>query len=262
MKVSPKNASEPETTTMPWPHMRSLPADLSATRTALVFVHSNTLTLTLVGPRMGFINALEYPFSNDESKYGPVLKLSLTVLLSVLIVPFFVVTGYIYRVLENAIRDEPMPRFKEPVALAKEGIKAGVVVGLPLFAVQLLPALVALTAGKSVGVLLAYVFYAGSLVVTPALAGMYARSRTFAGTYDIGRLRQLLTSKSYIMGLIGFLFFTGIVLPVLLAIPSMFIFPIPIVMAISLTVSQAYLGEVLSGEFETGTNSSAGIQNE
>ncbi|MCT9095024.1 DUF4013 domain-containing protein [Haloarchaeobius sp. HME9146] len=75
--------------------------------------------MSLDAKKSPFEFALSYP---REDGWGAILKGGLTLLLSFLIVPYFVLFGYVFRLYRSAARDEPQPAYTDYVELLKEGV--------------------------------------------------------------------------------------------------------------------------------------------
>lgn len=190
--------------------------------------------------------ALKYPTSNDESKYGPILKLAVAVVLSVLVIPALTVYGYGFRVIEHAMNGQQMPRFENPVQLTEEGLIAFVVT-LPFTVLSV--SVRAVPADSAALGLVAVVLWLLFAYLSPAVHGLHAHNRTFKGTYDLGKIRELLTSKHYLIATTGFLLFQFFV-AIVTALSSVLIVTIPLAVAVYLTATNAYIGAVLSPAFD------------
>lgn len=191
---------------------------------------------------------VSYPFSNSNSKYGPVAKLGLLFLACVLFIPFFTVVGYGFRVLENAINRDQMPRVKEPLQLTKEGLIALLV----LFPVTIVTSALNVAATE-VGGVVAVVSAITLLIagyITPIITGLHAKSRTLFGTYNTAKIIEIATSKRYLLGVTGYFVFQ-ILLSFVVTFAMIFIPLIPFIIAFFVIVQNAYLGAILADEFES-----------
>ncbi|WP_439028183.1 DUF4013 domain-containing protein [Haloarchaeobius sp. DT45] len=63
--------------------------------------------------------ALSYP---RENGWGAIVKGGLTLLVSFLVVPYFVLFGYVFRLYRSAARGDPQPEYTDFVELLKEGV--------------------------------------------------------------------------------------------------------------------------------------------
>ena len=159
--------------------------------------------------------AIRYPAEGDEF-VKTILIGGLLSLFSVLIVPLFLLAGYVVHVLDRtADGDETPPTFDEWGELAVTGIKA-VVIG---FAYTLVPAIVgglivlvgivgigaggdgALAGLGVLGILVGgFVWFALAIVVAyllPAAVANFAQERSIGSGFDVARLKTIWLSRSY-----------------------------------------------------------------
>lgn len=157
--------------------------------------------------------SLSYPFSNSESKYGPIIKLAVLILLSFLVIPSFTIFGYILRVREAAVRgDEEIPALVDWIELTKEGF-FGTVAILPYtvvaMALLIIPTMVSSagfvageTAGSitsSLGFLVGIILYCLALYALPAMITVYSAERDWKSIYSSKSI-DFISSTTYALG--------------------------------------------------------------
>lgn len=199
--------------------------------------------------------AAKYPFSNNDSKYGPILKGGIFFLGSSLILPYFVLFGYMFEVIESVLLgDDEIPRFTNYGRYFKQGL-IGFVALLPVFLIGFLSntlinilRLQGVAQGSTVliGVSLSFILSLAGSYITPALLIQFARKRSIVETYDLEQLSTLVFSKDYIIGsvffyvlvsiaYIGFAFLSLLIIPLLL---------FPFIGAYLIFVSQAFFADI------------------
>ena len=191
-----------------------------------------------------FNESLEYLRKSDDWVKTVLIGGFLT-LVGVLVVPIFVVLGYLMRVLRATIAgDETPPAFDEWGEMTVDGLKAFVVA----FVYGVVPSVVVLVFGgiglvgvivgsggdgpgvgaalggltALVGLLLGFALSLVAMYVVPAALANYAETDRVGAAFDIGELRPVLTSGAYATAwLIGFavVFAAGIVTSVLNVVP-------------------------------------------
>lgn len=128
--------------------------------------------------------------------WGPFLWAVVLGLFSFLLLPAFVLAGYAYRLARAAATGDEQPALTDFGGLLVDGLK---------FFVAVLPA--ALAVGILTGVVgqisatLATVVYFAGLIALPAVVLSYVASGSIGGTYDVDRLRHIVTSGSYLRAL-------------------------------------------------------------
>lgn len=161
-------------------------------------------------------SAIRYP-AESEDVLKTVLIGGLLTLFGFLVVPLFVLAGYLVRVLDRtAAGDEMPPVFDDFGEMTVTGIKAtaiAVVYGiLPLFVggVAVLVGIVGLGTGDGVlgglgllGILVGGVaWFVLALVVAyllPAAVANFARTRSIGSGFDLGTLKPIWRSRSYLL---------------------------------------------------------------
>lgn len=180
-----------------------------------------------------------YPTESDDWILTVVIG-GLALLLSFLIVPWFVVSGYLVRAIRAGMdgAEEP-PAFDEWGDLLKEGVVAGIIG----FIYQLVPLIVlvvfvggsimALLTGTDAGAGLGVFGILGGLFVWwilalvfgyVGLAGIanYAREGTFGAGFDFDVIRDVVTSRAYLLAwgyVIALNIVVGIIVSVLNVVP-------------------------------------------
>ncbi|POG56361.1 DUF4013 domain-containing protein [Haloferax marisrubri] len=178
---------------------------------------------------------------NGEDWVKTVLIGGVLGLLSFLIVPTFLVIGYLLRVVRATMKgDEVPPEFDDWGDMAVDGVKGFAIA----FVYALVPAIIALVFGFAgilgaaaggsdasgalggivalVGLLLAFVLGLLAAYLIPAALSNYAETDRMGAAFDFGTLRPILTSGKYATAwLMSFavLFASSIVVGVLNVIP-------------------------------------------
>ncbi|MFC6973525.1 DUF4013 domain-containing protein [Halomicroarcula sp. GCM10025709] len=187
-----------------------------------------------------FTEALNYPRESDDV-LKTVLIGGLLLFFSFLLVPLFVVVGYVLRVLRSVMDgDEELPVFDEWGELAIDGLKASIIG----FVYSLVPTLIAIvavfggilslglgngSAGSGlVASLIALVATLAIVVVSLAIAYVlpaalvaYARTDSMSAAFSLGEIRRMAFSRTYATGwavAFGISFLGGIVVGALNAI--------------------------------------------
>lgn len=139
------------------------------------------------------------------------------IILSILIVPYFLVTGYLVRAIRAGMdgAEEP-PVFDEWGSLLKEGVVAGVIgliyqiIPIIVVAVFVGGSLLAIATGSDAGAGIGMLGMAGGLFVGWILslifgfvgfAGVanYAREGNFGAGFDFGVISTVITSRAYLL---------------------------------------------------------------
>lgn len=195
-------------------------------------------------------DALRYPTNHDDwivtLLIGGVLSL-----FSFLIIPLFIVYGYIVRVIRNSIDGDPEPPvFDEWGELLVDGIKAAIII----FVYMLIPLIVAaVMVGGSIGAMMAggrggaaagiaglivglLVTFVLSLVfgyIAVAAVVNFAHEDDIGAGFDFGTLREVMLDRDYAVAwalsvavFIGAAVISGLfnVIPILGAVISTFVF--------------------------------------
>jgi len=69
-----------------------------------------------------FFESLKYPFKGEKSVNNIIIG-SIIVVASILILPAFILAGYLARTVNNALNGEPAPEFKDFSGLFADGVK-------------------------------------------------------------------------------------------------------------------------------------------
>ncbi|WP_267641536.1 DUF4013 domain-containing protein [Haloarchaeobius amylolyticus] len=137
-----------------------------------------------------FEYALSYP---RENGWGAILKGGLTLLVSFLVVPYFVLFGYVFRVYRSAARDEPQPEYTDYVELLKEGVWL-FVAQLPFVAVVSILGVVSIQyIHPAVYVLVVLV----AIYVGPAIITVYCVTEDIGETYTSSRVPEFAFTGFY-----------------------------------------------------------------
>lgn len=129
--------------------------------------------------RLGAVEfALKYPFTNEHSKYGSIAWGLLMSLLSILIVPVFVLVGYFFEIREAAAKgEEQAPKFEDFTYLFKEGLIGSVAYLVFFIIIGILAAVLSAISDWLVLLpLLAYIY------VVPAVGILYSVERSIGRT--------------------------------------------------------------------------------
>lgn len=203
------------------------------------FYHLVQRTLTLRYMNVDIETLAKYPMETDDW-IVTVLIGGIAILFSFLIVPWFLVAGYLVRDLRAGMEAaEDPPVFDEWDALLKEGFVAAVIgfiyqfIPILVFVVfvggSVLAFLTGSDAGAGAGVLglFAGLFISWVLAIAFGYVGVagianYAREGTFGAGFDFDVIRDAVTSRDYAVAwayVIGLFIVVGIVDSVLNAIP-------------------------------------------
>lgn len=180
-----------------------------------------------------------YPTNSDDWLLTVTIG-GLAVFLSFLILPWFVVSGYVVRVLRAGMDggEEP-PVFDEWGTLLKEGVVAGIIgfiyqlIPLIVFVVFAGGAAMALLTGTDTGTGLGLLGMLASVVIWwglaiafgyVGLAGIanYTRKHTFGAGFDVDVISTVITSREYLVAwgyVIGLTIVVGILVSALNTIP-------------------------------------------
>ena len=179
---------------------------------------------------------------NGEDWVKTVLIGGVLGLLSILIIPTFLVIGYLLRVVRATMRgDEEPPEFDEWGDMAVDGLKGFAIV----FVYALVPAIIALVFGFAgligiiagggsdvagafggivtlLGLLVAFVLSIAAAYLIPAALANYAETDRMGAAFEFGELRPILVSGKYATAwLMAFvvLFAASIVVGILNVVP-------------------------------------------
>jgi hypothetical protein len=201
--------------------------------------------------------ALRYAFSNEESELGPLLKLALVTFATILVIPTLTVIGYTYRVMENSMKDEPVPRFTGVLQLTKEGLVGSLIlIPLSVFSSLILSAPVYLFGNGTVSVVLYFFAFLLIAYTGPIVVGLYVKTRTVSGTYNVSRIIQTATSARYLISMTGFFLFMFVAVFVL-PLAGILIVTAPFISPLILIALSAYLGTILSAAFDSEESNSS-----
>lgn len=176
---------------------------------------------------------------NSDEALKTVLIGGLLSIFSFLLVPAFVVSGYLVRVLQRTMNgDDEAPTFEEWEGLLVDGVKAFVIA----FVYGLVPAVVgfvlvgggivaafsgdtgSVIGGTSifVGVILSMILGLAAWYVIPAATANFAETGHLSAGFDIEALRPVLLSRTYATGwllALGVIILGGVVVGMLNVIP-------------------------------------------
>ena len=180
-----------------------------------------------------------YPMESDDW-IVTVLIGGVVLLFSFLIIPWFVVSGYLVRAIRAGMeRAEHPPVFDEWGDLLKEGVVAGIIgfiyqlIPLIVFGVFVGGSFLALLTGSDAGAGLGFLGFFGGLFLWWILAlafgyvgfagvANYAREGTFSAGFDFDIISDVVTSREYLVAwayVIGLNLVVGIVVTVLNIVP-------------------------------------------
>ena len=180
-----------------------------------------------------------YPTNSDEWVTTVGIG-GVALLLSFLIVPWFVVSGYAVRAIRAGMdRAEEPPVFDEWGTLLKEGVIAGIIgliyqlIPTIVFVVAIGGSFLARLSGSDTGAGLGLAGFLGGMFVSwilaivfayVGLAGVanYAKEGTFGAGFDFAVIRDVITSRSYLVAwgyVIVLNIVVGIVITVLNIVP-------------------------------------------
>jgi hypothetical protein len=176
--------------------------------------------------------AISYPFESEHSvrtlAIGGILSL-----LSVLVIPAFLVFGYLLRVIRAVTADEELPTFDDWVEMGIEGVKLTVI----LLAYSLVPAVIFLFSGGLVfvteesasgivggmfGMLVAALVGLVLLYIAPVGVVRFAETEQMSSAFALGSFWSTLTSTGYTVGWVfalGVSILAGIITTILNAVP-------------------------------------------
>lgn len=159
---------------------------------------------------------LKYPMESDDWVKTVAIG-GVAIILSIFIVPYFLVTGYLVRAIRAGMdgAEEP-PVFDEWGALLKEGVVAGVIgliyqiVPIIVVAVFVGGSILAFATGSDAGAGIGMLGMAGGLFVGWILslifgfvgfAGVanYAKEGNFGAGFDFGVISTVITSRAYLL---------------------------------------------------------------
>jgi hypothetical protein len=179
--------------------------------------------------------ALNYPRESDHV-LKTVLIGGVLSLLSVLVIPAFILGGYGIRVLRHTtLGDEELPQFGDWGKLALDGVKGlGIGIGYILVPMALFALSIGVLSGtlQMIGLIVSAVTYVAAIYCLPAATTVFAREERVGAAFTMSNLRSVVTSRRYVGGwlravAIGFV--AGLVMgviglvPILGAIASVFI---------------------------------------
>lgn len=146
--------------------------------------------------------ALSFAFSfPTENGYGPIVKGGVLLFLSFLVVPFFTLFGYAYRICRAAANgDSRRPPFEEWGALTKDGFVF--FLAYLSFAVGLG---VAFGITSLVSEVLALVVYLVGIYLGPAVLTTYAATGSIEETYTTSRIFDFALTGSYVKAVLVYL---------------------------------------------------------
>lgn len=193
--------------------------------------------------------AVEHPFNNEESKYRAILVGGGITILSLLILPLFILFGFQLRVYQSALNGEERPSFSNIIDLFVYGLKSFVIL-IPVFlafgVMGFIPNALALAGvlerTSILYILLAVVTTGLPTYLAPIFVLQYVDTDSIGGTYDLGRALEILSTSDYLIGYTAFMIIVFII-QLLSFIPSLFIITIPFIMITTTIISAAYLGD-------------------
>jgi hypothetical protein len=148
--------------------------------------------------------SFKYPFTNKESKYGPVLIGALMVLGSILILPIFTFNGYLFKMKEYASTGKKeAPKFNDWGKLTKEGFLAFIAL-LPLFAFLFVGLFIGDTIGGTIGALVVLVTYLIVIPASPVVGVVYSVKRDIVSTYTDSEVYDILFSIEFLLAILKY----------------------------------------------------------
>lgn len=198
--------------------------------------------------------AISFP---GRSGFGPVLVGGILFLLSILILPFFIVAGYLVKLTEYAAKGRPEPPedFGDWSDLLVYGLVVSFLVYLPLlvliYAAFLVPTLLLADSVPAVGLLLGAVLALLVGYLFPAVLVNYCVNQRLGDAYDPGRISDLAFNSTYLLSyliffflniLLSLFFFVAILLSFLTLIGWIII--IPLIYFYQYAIFAAYWGRV------------------
>ncbi|GAB7020093.1 DUF4013 domain-containing protein [Halostagnicola bangensis] len=149
------------------------------------------------------VNALKYPLEDDD--YPKTLLIgSLLLVTSFLIIPAFILTGYITRAVQNASKGLEPPQFEDYVGLLIDGLKLTGVF-LIYFVAFMLAAVAMLlvqelnrTAGLALFWVLLVPSYFGLIYGTAAITYHFSRERRISDALKVGAVARTALSLRYL----------------------------------------------------------------
>jgi len=194
--------------------------------------------------------ALKYPFKGEKSTNNIVIG-SLLVFGSIFILPAFILMGYFARVINNSVKGEVAPEFKDYKGLFVDGIKltAVYIAYFVLIFVLMLPIVFLGSINEYLG-LVAFWFYVPVFLLFyvghPALSYCYGKNLSFREAFDIRNVVKKVISWRYAK---IFLLFIGLqigfsIAQIMLAVTIIGLLIIPTTLFIELVIYAKLLSEL------------------
>ena len=147
--------------------------------------------------------AINYPRESDHV-LKTVLIGGVLSLLSVLIVPAFILGGYGIRVLRHTtLGDDELPQFDDWGKLAVDGLKGfAIAIGYLFVPIVLFGLSLAALSGtlQMVGIIVSTIAYLAAIYGLPAATTVFAREERVGAAFKANNLRPVLTSRRYVSG--------------------------------------------------------------
>ena len=179
--------------------------------------------------------AINYPRESDHV-LKTVLIGGVLSLLSVLIIPAFILGGYGIRVLRHTtLGDDELPQFDDWGKLVVDGFKGfAIAIGYLLAPIVLFGLSIVALSGtlQTVGVAVSAIAYLAAIYSLPAATTVFAREERVGAAFTTNNLRPILTSRRYVGGWLralvvsfaaGFIMGVIALVPILGAIAGVFI---------------------------------------
>jgi hypothetical protein len=176
--------------------------------------------------------AISYPFESEHSVQTLTIGGILTVL-SILVIPAFLASGYLLRVIRAVTADEELPVFDDWVEMGIEGLKLTIV----LIAYALIPTAIFLLSGGLVfitegtvsgiiggtlGMLVAVFVGLVLLYIAPVGVVRFAETKRMGSAFAFRSFWSTLTNASYAVGwlvALGVLIVAGVITTIMNAVP-------------------------------------------
>lgn len=170
--------------------------------------------------------------------WGPFLRAAVLGLFGFLLLPLVVVAGYSYRLARAAATDADQPALADFRGLFVDGLR---------FLVAVLPAALVVGAGTAavaqVSSLLATLVYVTGMIALPAVVLSFVAGGSVRGTYDVERLRRIVTAGAYLRALVVYVVLS-LVASVLVVVSVVTVVGPLLVATFAVLVFAAYWGRV------------------
>ena len=147
--------------------------------------------------------AINYPRESDHV-LRTVLIGGVLSLLSILIIPALILSGYAIKVLRRTTTgNDELPQFEDWGKLALDGLKGfGIAIGYLLAPMVLFALTIGVLSGtlQTLAILVTAVVYLGALYCLPAATTVFAREERMSAAFAVDNLRPVVTSRQYVGG--------------------------------------------------------------